>query len=403
METLPEILVTATRLKESLGTIDINTSAKPAFIVKIDEEVWGPLAHGEIESMGININGSFSLTFSYTQIGEASDIGTIATNSKLAKLLAIQPKGAHHTVEVFGGYVDDPDNVSFNQLTSLITGVIDRVMMDVTEDELIIRGRDRSAILQETSTYAQFRNQLLSDIIRQIADDNDFDTDIIESGTRFGTVYDYEHIGVETVPTQGYNNWELLSRFAEYDDYVVFVQGNTIHYRPIEEANETLRFELGTNVNGLELERNYSVAAARIGVEVVSTQMKTKEGVIATAGQKRAVGVGHGDVAIKRLVISNISQEAAGYLAESFALALAQFEYLVTVHTTGHPKQNLFNNFVLVGTDTAHDRVYRIVRIGWTFGPEAGWQVELTGVSLPEGSQLHTHRQRAQSALTSVQ
>lgn len=388
-------------MPEILGTNAPNSAYKPRYKILINDDDWGEwLIQARTEQSGLNRNGNFTLDFDLDLAGEVSpDTGEINNSSSLGVLLTPHTEPFRDLIEIRIGYVDDEADT--DNLDLVMDGVLDTVHLSFAKSLVTIRGRDRSALLQESFTHTQFRNQTVADVIKYIAAKHELDVDIVDSGTTVGTVFSSEKIGIENVPSQGYNDWDLLCKFAEYDAYAVFVEGNTLHYRPMEDGDDTIVFEYGHNVEDIEANKNFATATSRVTVELTSVRQKEKDAVTVRAGAQSS-SYGKGDAAIFRFTdVPNRDPETLQAVADSLAILLEQHEQIVTVFTTGHSLQSLKNNMKIKGTGSVFDTEYRIIGINWEFGgTEKGWQAEVSGLKLPKGAAIRTHRKNQRRGFT---
>lgn len=371
------------------------SATNPRFTVSVNNEVmWDDLISVQIELASFNVTGIFEITALISRTGDASPGGPIHQDSRLEKLLRphLQPK--HDTVDIFVGYPITFDREIVGEFTLLMSGVIDRVYLDWTRDVVRIVGRDKSALFADNFVHAQFRNQTVAGVVQALAEKHGLSSEIIDSGTLVGSVFDDENIANELNPYQGRSEWDILTEFASLDGYAVFVIGDTLHYRPVEESNKTLTFSFETqeqggpgNIDALECEKNFGASSGRIGVEILSTKIRDKEAVLGKAGAVRG-----GDAIVYTFVRPNLDADLAQALADALLLAYTQFELLVSIHTTGAPQQDMFSNVQLNGTGSIFDTLYRIVRIRWSYGIEQGWRAEIDAVHFPAGGLVRTSR-----------
>lgn len=391
-------------MSEILGTNEPNNAYKPRYAIKINDFDWGPwLIQARVEKSGLNRNGTFTLDFDLDLAGDVDpETSEVSDDSQLGKLLKPHLEPFRDLVVILIGYVDDDNSGSAApQLDQMMDGVVDTLHLSFSKSLVTIRGRDRSALLQESFTHTQFRNQTVAQVVKFIADKHELQSDIVDSGATVGTVFNTEKIGIENVPSQGYNDWELLCKFAEYDAYAVFVEGNTLHYRPMENGDDTILFKYGVNIIELEANKNFSTATSRVTVELTSVRQKEKDVVTVRAGAQSGE-YGKGDAAIFRFTdIPNRDPDTLQGLADALAILMAQYEQIVTVVTTGHKSQSLKNKMKVTGSGTVFDTEYRIMNISWQFGGTAvGWQSEISGLKLPKGAALRTHRKNQSRGFT---
>lgn len=400
-----EVLVTATPLPKPIsGTENPLEGTKPRFLIEINDKLWPSGAYVTLDISGFYANATFAFDFTYSKVANLDAENKPDPNSLLIQLLKTNASLKRNRVKLYVGYVskDMPeDDVPTTQQLgeAVFIGVVDKVMVDIGDDSVSITGRDLTAIFQESYTHAQFRNTTTVGALKELLAEYDIKAVIKGEGSPLGSVYSNERIDFENLPSNGYNNWDLITKFARYDGYKAFFKGETFYYVPYEDMDEVIRFTLFDNIDDLKMERNFSIASSRTSVEIASTRLKEKDSTLAKIGPGSGSGT-KGDRVEYRFVLPNLSQEEAGLIAESAALALAQMEKLITIESTGAKQQNVQNGLILEGTGLDFDEpVYRIIHVNWTMGKQVGWQAEITAISLPDQGRLETHRVRQRNSL----
>ena len=395
------------------GTFPIPGATKPRFIATIDDNIW-PLVQGSIEQLGTSLTGVFNFDCIYSQVAGRNSLltGQVEKDSPLGKLIAISdpnkildelestPLEARHRCKIFGGYSDKED-LKPEDLDMLFDGFVDKVSGSIINNTVSVQGKDPSVIFAETFTHAQFRNQTITEVVAEIATRYGFSALIVDNGMPIGDVYDYERINFEFQSSQGINNWEILSKLADYMGYRVFCIGLKLFFVPIEFAEKVMAFTLGDNIQDLDFDKNFSVGASRISVQLLSINLKRKENIGVTAGQPRSESGAKGDVI--SFTFTNIQGDAEqlGILAESMVLKLAQLEFVCSISSVGYIGQSILYGLEVRGTGSDFDRRYQLAKLKWDFSQDQGWHAELVGLSVPEGAVASLGKKRTRYGITS--
>lgn len=381
-------------MAEVLGTNKPSAAWKPRFRVLVNDDNWSEFfVHGQLSAYGLFRNGKFVLDFDLNKAGGTSpnEPSPVVSGSPLDKLLTPHISAWRDVVKIYMDYAQSEEDDS--QLPLVFDGVVDTIKMDWQNSVLTLDGRDRSAVLQESFTHAQFRNSTVAGVVKEIAEKHNLEPNIVDPGTTVGTIFDQEHIDFEHVSSAGYNDWDLLTRMAEHDGYTVFVTDGKLNYLPIENAEDIIVFEYGENISNLETRKNLTTANSRVTVEMASVQAQDKDSAYVTAGSNSRKSAGDGLSAVYRFTdFPSRDPETLGLVAEGLALLYAQMEHHVTFATTGFLNQNLKNKFLLKSTGTVFDREYKFVGIEWQFGWDYGWVSSIEGLQLPETEQLRNYR-----------
>lgn len=378
-----------------LGTNQPNQSTFPKLLVFVDDKEIPGVAYVNAHISGFNLASNVTVFCSYSIMANTNIGAQADPNSVFAWLIEPQPiRGFKRPiVKIYAGYVDSVEiSPSTENLEEIFRGVLDRLEFDANENSVTLSCRDFSAVLQEAYTHEQFRNQTTSEIVREIIAAAGLEVgEIVETGQAAGTVYDYEKIHFESIGTQGLNLWEVILKFSHADGFKAFFWQGKFYYIPFENFKETIRFTVAENIEKLRGVKNYSIANARISVEVASSDVLSKKAVLAQVGPAAAGGA-KGDRASIRIVEPGLDAESAQIWAEAIALFYAQFEYQVEISCTGSVKQNPLNNMMVTETGTQFSRMYRIITVQWTIGIDSGWAATVTGLALPDDFTVQTHR-----------
>lgn len=139
------------------------------------------------------------------------------------------------TAEVFAGFPPDPLNFSDSNLPpSWIYGNVDEIDYDPVQTQVTITGRDLTALLIDTKTTEQWRNKTSSQIAQILADRHGFVQPankadaIVPTSVEAGAYYKQDTIHTNDQRSE----WDLLTYLARKEEYVVYVSGRTLYFKP---------------------------------------------------------------------------------------------------------------------------------------------------------------------------
>lgn len=131
--------------------------------------------------------------------------------------------------DIYVGYDGD--------LKRVFSGVVDDCDLDVDDNWFEIVGRDHSASLadgKQTLAGKQYRNQSVAQIVKQIADQFGFASDITDPGIQAGPLMNDE----TSFNPQPQSYWHLLQSLAESVGYECFMRPDqTLYFGPEKEGN----------------------------------------------------------------------------------------------------------------------------------------------------------------------
>lgn len=400
----PLVITSGRTIQQLAGANAPNQGTKPRFLVKINGELWPEIISITVESVGgLASNSNATMYASYSASANSNEVGAMAEGSRLRRLAephAGADDTSRDTVEVHAGY-SSKDDPTFEELPLVFSGVITRMLANVTDNAVAIYCVDYSIVFKESFTQQQFRGSTTSEAVREIGERYGFDTsNVNRTNTPLGTAYDYELIHFESAGPQGLNNWELLNKFADVDGYKIFTIGKFLYYIPFGAFNDVIHFTLGENIERCELEKNFAVTSSRVSIEFLSTDIRKKENIVVQRGVAASQAGAKGDLVRYRFIKpANSTPDELALGAEALALMLTQFEFVVLLTCTGLETQSVLNKVQLHATNSVFDREYQISRVRWDFGSDSGWTAQISLLAVPPGGELRSHVLRQRRSL----
>ncbi|MDK4804951.1 MAG: hypothetical protein OC190_00210 [Novosphingobium aromaticivorans] len=173
-----------------------------------------------------------------------------------------------------------PANYQPTAADRLILGQVDDIEFDPLAGTIHITGRDWTAKLIDTKTSENFLNQTSSQIAQTLAARHGLAAQVDPTTTRVGTYYSQNHSGL----SQERSEWDLLVELAAYEDFDVFVRGETLYFQA-KPADAGARYVIEwrqpdegapeANVVSLRFDRSLTIAKGVV-VTVRSWNSKSK-------------------------------------------------------------------------------------------------------------------------------
>jgi hypothetical protein len=167
-------------------------------------------------------------------------------------------------IDIFGGFPADPNNPNTGELPQWITGYADEVEIDLVAREIHLHGRDLTAPLIDTQTNEKWRNQTSSDVAKTIAAKFGLTATYITPTTAKVGKYIETNTGQIT---SGQSYWHLLTMLANLENFVVYVNGQDLHFGlPPDINNEPYLFQWNTapfTFNGSRLSVSHNMTLAQ--------------------------------------------------------------------------------------------------------------------------------------------
>lgn len=300
-----------------------------------------------------------------------------ADRFRLGVAVSADPAGAAGLMDRAGQVLDVQialdDGAGF---TSLVKGEVDQVRLDATRGVLRVEGRDLSARLMETRTAELFANMTAADIVRDLAARHGLAADVAPGGALVGrgwmpgrTRLGRERLGLghySRLPTE----WDVLVGLAGFEGFDVWVEGETLHFRPALPARAVLLTP--SSVSGLRLERALTLAG---DIEVVVRSWSVAQhqafaqtarragatgGVGATGGRAKG-GVGRRQRYV--YVVPGLAPDEALKLAQARLAEITRHERVVSIDMPGDLAIAPRGRVRLAGTGTDFDQDYRVDRV----------------------------------------
>jgi hypothetical protein len=131
-------------------------------------------------------------------------------------------------VEILAGFPSTPDKPSPNELTSFIYGRIDDMDFDPVSQTITLTGRDLTGAFIDAKIAQDYANQTSSQIATQLAGKHGLATKITKTSTPVGNYFEQATMELQA----NLSEWDLLSRLAREEGFVVLIQGQTLYFGP---------------------------------------------------------------------------------------------------------------------------------------------------------------------------
>jgi phage protein D len=274
-------------------------------------------------------------------------------------------------VDIQAGFPAIPTAFSNAGLTELFYGQVDDFSFDPIEGMITLSGRDLTARFIDNKTTEKFVNLTSSQIATQLATRRSLTPVVTATTTKVGKYYEID----QTRLTKEMTEWDLLTYLAREEDFIVYVQGQSLYFMPAPKDSQTpyvIQFNqpfFGSgsatgNIVDLTLSRNLTLAKDVI-VEVRSWNQKQAKAFTVTAKathNKSTVLAGAaqptGEAQTYVYTYPNLTKQQALIKAQQLLKNISQHE--MKLHAT-LPADNILNKtqiIKLAGTGTAWDQIY---------------------------------------------
>ena len=266
--------------------------------------------------------------------------------------------------------------------TSLVQGLIDRIVVDPVAGIAHLDGRDYTAALIEARTQETFANRTSSEIATLLAGRHGLAAEVQPTTTPVGRYWqlEHDHITLDQF-CRASTEWDLLVGLAGREGFDVWVRGATLHFRPPQAATPggVLRpcdtASGRANVTRLRLERALTLARD-IEVTVKSWNSRLAKSFTQTArASRRGVGVRALLEPVQRysFVVPDLLPDAALQLAQRKLAQLSQHERLIEAEMPGELLLDARMLVTVEGTGSAFDQSYWIDEVSRSIDARHGF------------------------------
>lgn len=292
------------------------------------------------------------------------------------------------SVEVFVGFPADPERYSVDDLDSLIYGNVDEIDIDPVGGVMELHGRDLTSLLIDTKATEDFRNRRSYEIATIIAERHGLTPIVTKTKAISGSLYQIDHARLRHQQSE----WDLLTKEAQKEQYVVYVKGRELHFKPRPDRDvepyvlqwQDPREDVGhPTFNGMRIRFTRSMTVAKgIVVKVESWNPKTKKKYAVTYPAGRAKGISPGQSSAEATVYSftrpGLTPAQAIQLAEAFHREITQHEMKLSADIPGDNVLIAGMPLKVIGTGMDFDQTYFVDSVTRRVSFNEGYSMSLS-------------------------
>lgn len=279
------------------------------------------------------------------------------------------------------------NDISKGGFKTLLTGQVDKVQVTLHDRIVTLIGRDKTALLTDSSTSEQFLNQSVEDVVQTLAtragliaqflgtDDGD--------SAKAGLQYDQD---VNLITTTD-NYWNTIVGLARQSGQIAFVKGNTVFVQPIDAPGNgtfTVTYQrpspgspASSNSIMLTCARDLNIAKTVL-VEHQTWNQKQGKSTTSKFQSKSKSNSAAKDTAIMRFHGANMSKSQQDRVAKSRLKETMIHEREVDIEMPGDVTIDPQSELELTGTGTKFDQSYLISGVVHRFDINGGYQMTVS-------------------------
>lgn len=278
------------------------------------------------------------------------------------------------SVKIYIGFPPDPNAYSTSDLELFMQGDVDDMQLELGSARVLLSGRDFTSLFIDNKTTQKFSNQTSSQIITMFAQQQGLKTQITPTSTLVGTYYSQQQVLLSNEITQ----WDLMVFLAQQEDFVLFVQGDTLVFEPrptdtnvkdpyVIQYVAPSEAMASPTINTMSLSLNRSMTLAKDAQVTVRVPYGSKTGkaffeVAKTSRRTRAnlSNVPKPSVKVQKYSLTKpgLNQEQALQYAQQRLREITSHEVRLTASAPGDNRLKKDSLIQLVGTDTSFDQYY---------------------------------------------
>lgn len=257
--------------------------------------------------------------------------------------------------------------------SSLITGTVDRTVMDPILGTFYAEGRDLSAALIDSYVQKNYVNQSASEVVAAIAQQHGLTATVEQTQGNIGRYYadGYSRLSLGDV-TRLQSNWDLVVDLARERGFDVYVSGSNLYFGP-SHVSTTETVELTrSDLASLQFEQTLLTGSA-LTVAVQTWDSQKANAYRATASDASGSDGGSGAVERRYLFSQpNLTPAQADAWAATYAKELTRLRTVVRASMPWDLRIAPRSLILLNGTNTANDGFYLVDCVERSFCSVAG-------------------------------
>lgn len=274
--------------------------------------------------------------------------------------------------------------------TQMIAGPVDRVTFEPLAALVILDGRDNAAKLIDLPIEDGYLNRTASEVVSDLGARCDLTVDAMQTTGLIGQYYQIQHSKtVFGAYSKHSNGWDLLAELAQIQNYELWVDGTTLHFRQLDVDDTPFvvsvdRSSSGSPVscgtmNAIALDKTIGLSGP-IQVKVDSWNSREKQSIRETYPSADVDGAKVYSI-LKPNLLPDQAQSLATSTYKQLRARQRQFSGWMPGELTLFPRRTV----QLTGTGTGWDTRYVIDQVSRHFSMEHGFTQHLTAVTLEDG------------------
>ncbi len=277
------------------------------------------------------------------------------------------------TVKIYVGFPLNPNSYSAADLELFMVGDVDLMDLDPLKATITLSGRDLTSRLIDTKTSEKYATYTASQVATLLAQKHGLNPVVTETTGSVGVIYN----NLQVLLTKEVTEWDLITFLAQQSGFVVFVNGQDLHFEPypVEDAKTafTLQYQppledgMTPQFNGTDLKFRRSLTLARdikVLVRVPFSPMTGKAFTVTAQSSRRTRPYLHnvpnftGAPQTYTFIRPGLSREQAQQVANQLLKNITLHEVILDANLPGNNSLKKDSVIRVTGTNTSFDQFY---------------------------------------------
>lgn len=261
---------------------------------------------------------------------------------------------------------------------SLITGHADSVELDPIRGEVMLHGRDLTALLISAQTGETFDNQTAGGIAELLAGRHGLTPNVAATSSLVGRYYQSGHTrNTLNQHARATSEWDVLTWMADQAGFDVWVAGTTLNFQPRAPAASG-SVVVPATCSGLRMRQALDLAAG-VNIVVKSWNSQSQQIITQSATNSASSSSGMTLTAVR----PNLSTQDAMTLAQQTLAQLSAHASEIMYEAPGDLVTMPRTTMMLAQTGSNFDGIYEIVEVERRISFDAGFSQSVVARSLP--------------------
>lgn len=304
---------------------------------------------------------------------------------------------AQLTVEIWVGFPSNPNAFTTSDLTQIIVGDCDEMIIDPLSQSITLSGRDLTSRLIDTKTFKKYPNLTASNIAIELANEHGLTPVVTPTSGNVGTFYS----NANSLMLKQTTEWDLLTFLAEQSGYVTYVIGTNLYFQPKLTVQNSTPFVLKYQApnalssspvfNGMyfTITRQFTLSKdVTVKIRVPYSPLTGRAFTVSAGKTNPTINSTHAGNQIYTFTYAGLTQQQAQQKANTLLQNITLNELKLTARLPGDNTLTKASVIKVTGTGTRFDQTYFTNSIVRRISISEGYEMEVTAKNIDTNSEI---------------